>query len=642
MKFLAKLSAFFAVVTLSTTAIAQPGPVPAPIGANPTASVAATVVNGSATTFMRSDAAPPVASSINLPGSPTTTTQATTINNTTIATTAYVTTGITNAIAGSNPAVAVQAATTTAANTSGLTYNNGVSGIGATLTGANNTALTVDGYTFTAVNQRLLVKNDTQSPSGAYNGVYYVTQVQASVLPLILTRALDYDAPSDINNTGAIPVVNGTVNGSTSWLLTSAVTTVGTDALTYSSFTLSPSTLLTGSSPTNHGVLVGTGTQAVGATGAGTSGQVLTSNGASADPTFQAAGGGGGTVTANYFGDGSDGNVTVSGALTLTRNMAYNNLTISSGAAIESNGFIIRVAGTLDITASPATWLSRAGGAGGNASAGTAGAGGSAPSNTGQQASLANGAGGQAGATGTTGVGANGGQGGTARVIGGIQGQGGTGGAGDAGAGGAAGTIATTVQDGPYFVIAPTVHYSNGSTFVNPTPSIAPGNAGSGSGNGSAGIGGGGGGSGAGGPSLAVFANIISRGGSTTAAGIVAKGKNGGNGGDGGTANSGGGGGGPGGSGGFVYIGYGSLTGSTATNLIDVSGGNGGNGGNGSGTGGGGKGGDGAPGGRVFITNITALTGTLSDPHPTAVSGSAASGTTGGAGGTASTSQVSL
>lgn len=36
-----------------------------------------------------------------------------------------------------------------------------------------------------------------------------------------------------------------------------------------------------------HGVVLGNGTSAVNVTGAGTSGQVLTSNGASADPTFQ-------------------------------------------------------------------------------------------------------------------------------------------------------------------------------------------------------------------------------------------------------------------------------------------------------------------------------------------------------------------
>lgn len=49
-------------------------------------------------------------------------------------------------------------------------------------------------------------------------------------------------------------------------------------------------------SATAHGVLIGNGTSAVAVTGAGTAGQVLTSNGASADPTFQAAAGGGAWV----------------------------------------------------------------------------------------------------------------------------------------------------------------------------------------------------------------------------------------------------------------------------------------------------------------------------------------------------------
>lgn len=181
-----------------------------------------------------------IATSAAIPGSPTTTTQTAGDNSTKISTTAFVTTAISNAIAGVNPAVAVQAATTSAANTSALTYSNGVAGIGATLTGAINTALTVDDYTFTALGQRLLVKNDTQSPSGAFNGVYYVTQVQTSLLPLILTRSLDYDQPSDINNTGAIPVINGTVNALTSWIITSTVNTIGTDALTYAQFSLAP------------------------------------------------------------------------------------------------------------------------------------------------------------------------------------------------------------------------------------------------------------------------------------------------------------------------------------------------------------------------------------------------------------------
>jgi len=189
----------------------------------------------------------------------TATTQAATDNSTKVATTAYVTTGIANAIAGVNPAVAVLAATTQASDTSAYTYNNGVSGIGATLTGAVNTAFSCDGVTFTALGQRVLVKNDTQSPSGAFNGIYYVTQLQTALLAPILTRALDYDQPSDINNTGAIPVVSGTVNGSTSWLLTSTVNTVGTDPLTYTQFSINPTTIFT----TAGTGLSGTGTNTV-------------------------------------------------------------------------------------------------------------------------------------------------------------------------------------------------------------------------------------------------------------------------------------------------------------------------------------------------------------------------------------------
>ncbi len=149
-----------------------------------------------------------------------------------------------NIAAAINPAVAVKAATTQASDTSGLTYTH-VAGIGDFFTGSVNTAITFDGQTLTAVNQRVLIKNDTQSPSGAFNGVYYLSQLQTGILAPILVRAVDYDQSSDINNTGAIPVVNGTVNASTSWLLTSSVTTVGTDPLTYSQFSIAPTSIMT-------------------------------------------------------------------------------------------------------------------------------------------------------------------------------------------------------------------------------------------------------------------------------------------------------------------------------------------------------------------------------------------------------------
>ncbi len=172
------------------------------------------------------------------------TTQTVGDNSTKAASTAFVTTAIANAVAGVNPAVAVTAATTAASDTSTWTYNNGAAGVGATFTGPVNTAITIDGFTYTAITtQSLLVKNDTQSPSGAFNGIYVLTALQTGITGAVFTRRLDYNQPSDINSTGAIPIVNGTDitgNKNTSWLLTSNVTTVGTDPLTYVQFSYSP------------------------------------------------------------------------------------------------------------------------------------------------------------------------------------------------------------------------------------------------------------------------------------------------------------------------------------------------------------------------------------------------------------------
>jgi hypothetical protein len=233
----------------------------------------------------------------------TATTQSALDNSTKVSTTAYTDAAVATAVAGINPAVAVQAATTSASNTSTYTYNNGVAGVGATFTaGSNNVALTVDGYTFTALGQRLLVKNDTQSPSGAFNGVYYVTQLQTSLLPVILTRALDYDQPSDINNTGAIPVINGTVNAATTWIQTAQVVTVGTTPLVYVQFSYNPSSIvttfsggttgLTPSSATSGTVtLAGTLIVGNGGTGAATLTGLVVGNGTSAMTTVTAPSG---------------------------------------------------------------------------------------------------------------------------------------------------------------------------------------------------------------------------------------------------------------------------------------------------------------------------------------------------------------
>lgn len=179
---------------------------------------------------------PGLATSIAIPGSPTTTTQSQGDNSTKVATTGYTDLAVANGIAGVNPAVAVVAAST--ASLTG-TYSNGVAGVGATFTVTATGAFTLDGISIGTIGQRVLLKDQS---SGFQNGVYIATVIGAVAVSPIFTRALDYNTPTSINSTGAIPVQSGTVNAISSWLLTSTVTTIGTDALTYTKFSYNPAT----------------------------------------------------------------------------------------------------------------------------------------------------------------------------------------------------------------------------------------------------------------------------------------------------------------------------------------------------------------------------------------------------------------
>lgn len=175
-----------------------------------------------------------ISSTFAFPGTAAAATLSQNNNSTQIATTAYTDLAVANAVAGVNPAVAVLAAST--ANVTG-SYNNGASGVGAFFTVTATGAFSLDGVAINTIGQRVLLKDQT---TGFQNGVYTATVVGALAVSPVFTRALDYNQPSDINSTGAVPVQSGTVNGTTSWLLTSTVTTVGTDALTYTRFSISP------------------------------------------------------------------------------------------------------------------------------------------------------------------------------------------------------------------------------------------------------------------------------------------------------------------------------------------------------------------------------------------------------------------
>lgn len=177
-----------------------------------------------------------------------------------------------------------------AATTANLTatYSNGVSGVGATLTNTSTlAAFSIDGVS-PSITQRVLIKDQS---STFQNGVYTVTVVGSGVLAWVLTRALDYDTPSNINDTGTIPVSSGTVNARTGWINTTVMVTVGTTAITFIQFGISTPVSLTNGgtaaslTASNGGIFYSTASAGAILSGTATANQTLQS-GASGAPAW--------------------------------------------------------------------------------------------------------------------------------------------------------------------------------------------------------------------------------------------------------------------------------------------------------------------------------------------------------------------
>jgi len=339
----------------------------------------------------------------------------------------------------------------------------------------------------------------------------------------------------------------------------------------------------------------------------GENGQFLKTQGSGSNPIWD---------DVALFGDASDGNASITGATTLSRDMFYDDLTISSAGILNTASFrifsnnllnngIVRNNGnngfngengkTNDISEGPAD-----GGAGGasvvsgSLSGGLSGvAGGNGGLGVSADTVGNTGSNGVAGATVTKGLGAIGGgkgSGGASSILGnggsgGIAGSGKA--AGGGGSGGGEGSKSGTVFNAPRTF--PSAYF-----LMDTQPSIVTLNVSAGSGSGAGGgsgggaVGGGGhsGGGGAGGGSgspggiVAIFSRNI-----TNNSSIQSLGGNGGNGGDGGDSVNtgsqahgagGGGGGGSGGSGGVVILLYRTLT---NNGIISAAGGSAGSGG---------------------------------------------------------------
>ncbi|MEM2159356.1 MAG: hypothetical protein QXN55_00165 [Candidatus Nitrosotenuis sp.] len=108
----------------------------------------------------------------------------------------------------------------------GLTWKNSV--LAATTANITLSGLqTIDGYT-TIANDRILVKNQT---TASQNGIYIASTGTWA-------RATDFDSVTPINeiNGGAVYVEQGSTQANTGWTVTSNVSTVGTDAITWTQF----------------------------------------------------------------------------------------------------------------------------------------------------------------------------------------------------------------------------------------------------------------------------------------------------------------------------------------------------------------------------------------------------------------------
>lgn len=296
-------------------------------------------------------------------------------------------------------------------------------------------------------------------------------------------------------------------------------------------------------------------------------------------------------------GDGSDGDVEISGSTTLTRDMYYNNLTVNG--TLTTNGFIVFVKGTLN---GVGTIKAPQGNAGGNGSGQTKGTGGSATT-TGRFKNTAGGDGGQGGDIGVNGANASA----TNAVVGiGVtqaDSKGGNGGVGQGditGGTGATGS-ATSTNSKIGTSLIETIYGLNigltGATLHYGSAGQAGGGGGGGGWSSSGGeVGGGGGGGGASGGVVWLVVNNWA--GTFT---IEAKGGDGGNGAS--RTSAGGGGGGQGGAGGVAVVIYNSKN---WTGSYDLAGGTKGIGGVSRQLNSGANGSDGATGNSIEI-NISSI-----------------------------------
>ena len=248
-----------------------------------------------------------------------------------------------------------------------VTYNNGTAGVGATLT-TTGSYTTIDGVTLSN-GMRVLVKNEANT---AHNGIYDRTS------STVLTRSSDFDTSAEMAGGDFTFVTAGTLYDNTGWVMTDAVTTVGTSPVNWTQFsgagtyTAGTGLTLTGSVfsvnasqsqitsvgtltslgvsgtitaaniTANTGVFTGNGSGLSAIAGANVTGQVSFAATANAVAGANVSGQVGNALVAGTVYTAAQPNITSVGTLTslaVTGNVSAANLTgahYGNGAALES------------------------------------------------------------------------------------------------------------------------------------------------------------------------------------------------------------------------------------------------------------------------------------------------------------------
>jgi hypothetical protein len=231
-------------------------------------------------------------------------------------------------------APAIVASTGTLATMSGgtVTYDNGTAGVGATLTISGSTLTVIDGITL-STDDRIVIKDEATS---AHNGIYTYTS------STVLTRATDFDTPTEMAGGDFVFIQQGTVYNDTGWVMTDPVTTIGTDPVTFVQFSGAGS-FTAGAGLTLTGTVFSVNTDNLTTDIAGgnvvvkTSAQLTTPNIGEATGTSL-------TATGNVAG----GNLTTAGIVSATGNIIGGNVYANSGTIGAS-----LLTGTLTTAAQP-------------------------------------------------------------------------------------------------------------------------------------------------------------------------------------------------------------------------------------------------------------------------------------------------